>query len=33
MIDAEDCLLASERNNAARNRVREWARAERIPAV
>jgi 23S rRNA (uracil1939-C5)-methyltransferase len=31
VIDAEDCLLASERNNAARNRVREWARAERIP--
>ena len=32
VIDAEDCLLASERNNAARNRVREWARDERIPA-
>ncbi|MGH2965643.1 MAG: 23S rRNA (uracil(1939)-C(5))-methyltransferase RlmD [Solirubrobacterales bacterium] len=31
VIDAEDCLLASERNNAARNRAREWARAERIP--
>jgi 23S rRNA (uracil1939-C5)-methyltransferase len=32
VIDAEDCLLASERNNAARNRVREWARREAIPA-
>ena len=32
VIDAEDCMLASERNNAARNRVREWARGERIPA-
>jgi 23S rRNA (uracil1939-C5)-methyltransferase len=32
VIGAEDCLLASERNNAARNRVREWARDERIPA-
>ncbi len=26
VIDAEDCLLASERNNAARNEVRAWAR-------
>ena len=32
VIDAEDCLLASERNNEARNRVREWARREGIPA-
>jgi 23S rRNA (uracil1939-C5)-methyltransferase len=32
VIDAEDCLLASERNNAARNEVREWARGEGIPA-
>jgi 23S rRNA (uracil1939-C5)-methyltransferase len=32
VIDAEDCMLASERNNAARNQVREWARDERIPA-
>ncbi len=32
VIDAEDCLLASERNNEARNRVREWARREAIPA-
>jgi 23S rRNA (uracil1939-C5)-methyltransferase len=30
VIDAEDCLLASERNNAARNQVREWARREGI---
>jgi 23S rRNA (uracil1939-C5)-methyltransferase len=30
VIDAEDCLLASERNNAARNRVRAWARREGI---
>jgi 23S rRNA (uracil1939-C5)-methyltransferase len=32
VVDAEDCLLASERNNAERNRIREWARAEGIPA-
>ena len=32
VIDAEDCLLASERNNAARNAVREWARRGGIPA-
>jgi 23S rRNA (uracil1939-C5)-methyltransferase len=32
VIDAEDCLLASERNNHARNEVREWARGEGIPA-
>jgi 23S rRNA (uracil1939-C5)-methyltransferase len=32
VIDAQDCLLASERNNAARNQVRDWARAEGIPA-
>jgi len=31
VVDAEDCLLASERNNAARNEVREWARREAIP--
>jgi 23S rRNA (uracil1939-C5)-methyltransferase len=30
IVDAEDCLLASEANNAARNRVRAWARAEGI---
>jgi 23S rRNA (uracil1939-C5)-methyltransferase len=32
VVDAEDCLLASERNNGARNQVREWARREAIPA-
>jgi 23S rRNA (uracil1939-C5)-methyltransferase len=32
VIDAEDCLLASERNNHARNEVREWARGAGIPA-
>ena len=31
VVDAEDCLLASERNNAERNRIREWARTEGIP--
>ncbi len=30
VVDVEDCLLASEANNAARNAVREWARAERL---
>ena len=33
IVDVEDCMLASEAGNAARNRVREWARAERIPAL
>jgi 23S rRNA (uracil1939-C5)-methyltransferase len=32
VVDADDCLLASKRNNAARNEVRSWARRERIPA-
>ena len=32
IVDVEDCKLASEPNNAARNAVREWARAERIGA-
>ena len=32
VIDTEDCLLASERNNRARNQVRDWARREAIPA-
>jgi 23S rRNA (uracil1939-C5)-methyltransferase len=32
VIDLEDCLLASEQNNAARNRVREWAGHQGIPA-
>src|SRR3954466_6131521 len=31
-VDAEDCHLASEQGNEARNAVREWARAEAIPA-
>jgi 23S rRNA (uracil1939-C5)-methyltransferase len=31
IVDAEDCLLASERNNAERNRVRAWAREAGIP--
>ena len=32
VVDAEDCLLASEQNNAERNRIRHWARVEGIPA-
>jgi 23S rRNA (uracil1939-C5)-methyltransferase len=32
VIDVGDCLLASEANNTARNKVREWARREGIPA-
>ena len=32
VVDAEDCLLASEAGNAARNAVRHWARVEGIPA-
>ncbi len=32
VVDVEDCLLASERGNAARNEVREWARLEAVPA-
>jgi 23S rRNA (uracil1939-C5)-methyltransferase len=32
IVDAEDCLLASEGNNRARNTVRAWARAEGISA-
>jgi 23S rRNA (uracil1939-C5)-methyltransferase len=32
IVDVDDCKLASEANNAARNAVREWARAERLPA-
>jgi 23S rRNA (uracil1939-C5)-methyltransferase len=31
-VDVEDCLLASEPGNAARNKVREWARLEAIPS-
>jgi 23S rRNA (uracil1939-C5)-methyltransferase len=30
VVGAEDCLLGSERGNAARNEVREWARAEAV---
>ncbi len=32
VVDAEDCLLASERNNARRNELRDWARAAALPA-
>jgi 23S rRNA (uracil1939-C5)-methyltransferase len=32
IVDVEDCLLASERGNAARNAIREWARLESVPA-
>jgi 23S rRNA (uracil1939-C5)-methyltransferase len=30
VVDVDDCLLASEANNAARNAVRDWARAEEL---
>jgi 23S rRNA (uracil1939-C5)-methyltransferase len=30
IVDVEDCHLASERGNAARNEVREWARSEAV---
>jgi 23S rRNA (uracil1939-C5)-methyltransferase len=32
VVDVDDCLLASERNNAARNELRAWARSQGIPA-
>ncbi len=32
IVDAEDCLLASEANNARRNEIRAWARASGVPA-
>jgi len=32
VVDVEDCHLASEAGNAARNEVREWARLEGVPA-
>ncbi|HEX7245815.1 MAG TPA: 23S rRNA (uracil(1939)-C(5))-methyltransferase RlmD [Solirubrobacterales bacterium] len=32
VVDVDDCMLASERGNAARNEVRAWARAESVPA-
>jgi 23S rRNA (uracil1939-C5)-methyltransferase len=31
-VDVDDCLLASERGNAARNAVRDWARLESVAA-
>jgi 23S rRNA (uracil1939-C5)-methyltransferase len=31
ILDADDCLLASEANNAARNEVRDWARYAAVP--
>jgi 23S rRNA (uracil1939-C5)-methyltransferase len=31
VVDIDDCHLASEANNAARNAVRDWARAEGLP--
>jgi 23S rRNA (uracil1939-C5)-methyltransferase len=31
VIDAEDCQLATEANNRARNEVREWARRRGVP--
>ena len=32
VVDVDDCLLASEANNAARNALRDWAFAEALPA-
>jgi 23S rRNA (uracil1939-C5)-methyltransferase len=32
IVDVDDCQLASERGNAARNKVRDWARLEAVPA-
>ena len=32
VVDVDDCRLASERGNAARNAVRNWARLESVPA-
>jgi 23S rRNA (uracil1939-C5)-methyltransferase len=32
IVDVDDCRLASERGNAARNAVRDWARLEAVPA-
>ncbi len=31
IVDAEDCQLASERNNARRNELRDWARSAELP--
>jgi 23S rRNA (uracil1939-C5)-methyltransferase len=32
IVDVDDCRLASERGNAARNAVRDWAKLEAVPA-
>jgi 23S rRNA (uracil1939-C5)-methyltransferase len=32
IVDVDDCQLASQRGNAARNAVREWARLEAVPS-
>jgi 23S rRNA (uracil1939-C5)-methyltransferase len=32
IVGVEDCMLASEAGNAARNEVRDWARRESVPA-
>ena len=32
IVDAEDCQLASERNNTRRNELRDWARSTGLPA-
>jgi 23S rRNA (uracil1939-C5)-methyltransferase len=32
IVDAEDCQLASERNNLRRNELRDWARSAGLPA-
>jgi 23S rRNA (uracil1939-C5)-methyltransferase len=32
IVDAEDCQLASERNNARRNELRDWGRSAGLPA-
>ncbi|MFN8149785.1 MAG: 23S rRNA (uracil(1939)-C(5))-methyltransferase RlmD [Solirubrobacterales bacterium] len=32
VVDVDDCHLASEANNAARNAIRDWAAAEGVPA-
>jgi 23S rRNA (uracil1939-C5)-methyltransferase len=32
VVDVDDCKLASERGNAARNAARDWARLESVPA-
>jgi 23S rRNA (uracil1939-C5)-methyltransferase len=32
VVDVDDCKLASERGNAARDSVRDWARRESVPA-